>query len=204
MSAIKSWWVVVAFLSGFGLAMVAEELIVNLHNDRLEFALSHVHFLSTGKPLEMLHNAAPVPFDFQMTVYSGTRNHVLQQMTDQFVVSYALWEENFKVVKMQSPRRERDHLTAQEAEKWCVDQMSMELPGLPPDTPLWARFEIRAEDGRDGSLFGRGSIGESGLSLTRLIEVFSRPARAQQSHWGPYEAGPFTLADLKRSPRRGS
>lgn len=204
MNAIKSWWVVVAFLSGFALAMVAEELIVNVHNDHLEFALSHVHFLGSGKPLEMLHNAAPVPFDFQMTVYSGTRGHVLQQMTDQFVVSYALWEEDFKVVKMQSPRRERDHLTAQEAEKWCVDQMSMELPHISPDTPLWARFEIRAEDGRDGSLFGRGSIGDSGLSLTSLIEVFSRPARAQQSHWGPYDAGPFTLTELKRTSRHGS
>lgn len=204
MSAIKKWWVVVAFLSGFGLAMVAEELIVNLHNDRLEFSLAHVHFLAGGKPLEMLHNAAPVPFDFQMTVYSGTRDHVLRQATDQFVVSYALWEQNFKVVKMQSPRREREHMTAQEAEKWCVDQMSMDLPGLAPNTPLWARFEIRAEDSREASLFGRGSISDSGLSLTSLIEVFSRPARAQQSHWGPYEAGPFTLEDLKRSGHRGS
>lgn len=204
MSAIKKWWVVVAFLSGFALAMVAEELIVNFHNDRLEFALSHVHFLAGGKPLEMLHNAAPVPFDFQMTVYSGTRNHVLQQVTDQFVVSYALWEENFKVVKMQSPRRERERLNAQEAEKWCMDQMSMDLPRVAPNTLLWARFEIRAEDGKDGPLFGRGSIGDSGLSLTSLIEVFSRPARSQQSHWGPYESGPFTLEDLKRSPRRGS
>ena len=204
MSAIKSWWVVVAFLSGFALAMMAEELIVNWHNDRLEFSLSHVHFLSGGKPLEMLHNAAPVPFDFQMTVYSGSRNHVLRQMTDQFVVSYALWEENFKVVKIQSPRREREHLSAQEAEKWCIDQMAMDLPKLEPNTPLWARFEIRAEDGKDASLFGRGSISDSGLSLTSLIEVFSRPARAQQSHWGPYDAGPFTLDDLKRSPRRGT
>jgi hypothetical protein len=202
--AVKSWWVVVAFLSGLALAMVAEELIVNLRNDRLEFALSHVHFLGGGKPLELLHNAAPVPFDFQMTVFSGTKNHVLQQVTDQFVVSYALWEQNFKVVKMQSPRRSRDHLTAQDAEKWCVDQLAMDLPSLAPNTPLWARFEIRAEDGKDGPLFAsRGSIGDSGLSLTSLIEVFSRPAR-QQTHWGPYEAGPFTVEDLKRSPHRGS
>ncbi len=204
MSAIKFWWVVVAFLSGFALAMMAEELIVNWRNDRLEFSLSHVHFLGGGKPLEMLHNAAPVPFDFQMTVYSGSRDHVLRQITDQFVVSYALWEEDFKVVKMQPPRREQEHLSAQEAEKWCLDQMAIDLPRLAPETPLWARFEIRAEDGREGPLFGRGSIGDSGLSLTSLIEVFSRPARAAQSHWGPYEAGPFTLEELKRSPRRGS
>jgi hypothetical protein len=201
--AIKSWWVVVAFISGLTLAMMAEELIVNWHNDRLEFSLSHVHILS-GRPLEMLHNAAPVPFNFQMTVYSGTQAHVFQQLTDRFVVSYDLWEEKFKVVKTQSPRRVAEHLTAQAAEKWCVDQMSMDLPGLAPNEPIWARFEIRAEDQKEGPLFGRGSIGDSGISLTSLIEVFSRPARAQQSHWGPYDAGPFTLEDLKRSPRRGT
>jgi len=201
--AIKSWWLVVAFVSGFALAMMAEQLIVNLHNDRLEFSLSHVHFLG-GRPLELLHNAAPVPFDFQMTVYSGSKAHVFQQLTSRFVVSYDLWEEKFKVVKTQSPRASAEHLTAQAAEKWCLDQMSMELPGLSPTEKLWARFEIRAEDGKDGPLFGRGSISDSGISLTSLIEVFSRPARAQQSHWGPYEAGPFNLQDLKRSPRRGS
>ena len=203
MRAIKSWWLVVAFISGFALAMMAEELIVNWHNDRLEFSLSHVHFLG-GKPLELLHNAAPVPFNFQMTVYSGTRSHVFQQLTDRFVVSYDLWEEKFKVVKTQSPRRTAEHLTAPAAEKWCLDQMSMDLPGLTPNEPIWARFEIRADDQKDGPLFGRGSIGDSGISLTSLIEVFSRPARAQQSHWGPYDAGPFTLEDLKRSPRRGT
>src|SRR5579862_8626885 len=181
--------------------MMAEELIVNWHNDRLEFSLSHVHFLG-GKALEMLHNAAPVPFDFQMTVFSGTRTHVLGQLRDQFVVSYDLWEEKFKVVKTQSPRRAAEHLTATAAEKWCIDQMSMELPGISPAEPLWARIEIRAEDGKDGPLFGRGTVSDSGISLTGLIEIFSRPARAQQSRWGPYDAGPFTLEDLKRSPRR--
>jgi hypothetical protein len=201
--AIKSWWLIVAFLSGFTLAMMAEELILNWHNNRLEFAAPRVHFLG-GRPLEMLHNAEPVPVDFQLTVFSGSRTHVFQQVTDQFVVSYALWEERFKVVKTQSPRRMAEHLTAEKAEAWCWEQMTMDPGGLAGTEPFWARFEIRAEDGHDGPLFGRGSITESGISLTSLIEVFSRRARSQQSHWGPFEAGPFTLDELKRSPHRGS
>ena len=36
-------------------------------------------------------------------------------------------------------------------------------------------LDIRAEDGKDGPLFGRGRIAESGISLTSLIELFSRP-----------------------------
>ncbi len=202
---IKGWWLLAAFLSGFALAMWAEELVLNWRDNRVEFSAPKVHFIS-GKPLDLLHNAAPVPFDFQFTVYSDTKTHVFQKLTDRFVISYDLWEEKFKVVKTQSPRAMKDHLTSNAAEAWCFDQMSagLNLNGLTDTEPFWARLEIRAQDGREGSLFGRGSISESGISLTSLIEIFSRPALSQQSHWGPYEAGPFTLGELKRSRNRGS
>jgi hypothetical protein len=200
---IKSWWLVLAFLSGFALAMWAEEVILNWRDNRLEFAAPRVHFLG-GKPLELLHNAAPVPFGFQVTLFSGTHEHIFQKLTDRFVVSYDLWEEKFRVVKTQSPVRRVEHLTAPDAEKWCWDQMTMDVSGVASTEPLWVRMEIRAEDGKDGPLFGRGSVSESGISLTSLIELFSKPPRSEQSHWGPYEMGPFTIDDLKHSRRRGS
>jgi hypothetical protein len=206
LSTIKSWWLVAAFLSGFALAMWAEELVLNWRDNRVEFSAPRVHFIS-GKPLEMLHNAAPVPFDFLFTVSSGTRIHVFQRIPDRFVISYDLWEEKFKVVKTQSPRGMKDHLTANAAEAWCFEQMSagLNLSGLGETEPFWARLEIRAQDdGKEGPLFGRGRVSESGISLTSLIELFSRPAQSQQTHWGPYEAGPFTLEELKRSRNRGS
>jgi hypothetical protein len=178
---IKSWWLVLAFLSGFALAMMAEEMILNWRDNRLEFSAPRVHFLG-GRPLELLHNAAPVPFDFQVTLWSGSRTHIFQKLTDRFVISYDLWEQKFRVVKTQSPVRRIEHMTAMD--------------------PLWTRFEIRAEDGHDGALFG-GSINDSGVSLARLIELFSRPPM-QQSHWGPFDVGPFTLDELKRGVRRGS
>lgn len=202
MRTIKSWWLVLAFLSGFALAMMAEELILNWRDNRLEFSAPRVHFLG-GRPLELLHNAASVPFDFQVTLWSGSRTHVFQTLTDRFVISYDLWEEKFRVIKTQSPVRRIEHLSATDAEKWCWQQMSIDVNGVAASEPLWTRFEIRAEDGKDGPLFGRGSINESGVSLTRLIELFSRPA-SQQSHWGPFDVGPFTLDELKRSARRGS
>jgi hypothetical protein len=43
-------------------------------------------------------------------------------------------------------------------------------------------------------------VGESGINLTRLIEVFSNPARAQQMRWEAV-AGPMRLMDLKRESR---
>ena len=207
MRRLKSWWVILAFVSGFALAMFAEELVLTWRNDRVEFSAPRVHFLGSGRPLELLHNAAPVPFDFQLTISTGSRTHEYRKIRDQFIVSYDLWEEKFRVVKTQSPRRAADHLTAPAAEAWCwqqiSDQASETLHMLSTTEPFWARMEIRAEDGKDGPLFGR-PLTDAGISLTSLIEIFSRPPQAQQSHWGPYEMGPYTLDELKRSPKRGS
>jgi hypothetical protein len=59
-------------------------------------------------------------------------------------------------------------------------------------------LEMRAEDARDQAAV----IGESGINLTRLIEVFSNPAHAQQMRW-ELTAGPVRLMELKRE-RRGT
>jgi len=194
---IKSWWLVVAFLSGFGLAMWAEEIILNWHDNRLEILAPRVHFLG-GKPLELLRNAEAVPFDFQATLWSGNHNHIYQQVPERFVVSWSLWDEKFRVVKTRSPMSRTDHLEAADAEKWCFHELSkdVDVSGVGPNEPLWVRVEIRAEDGKDGPLFPPGSVSESGISLRSLIDLFSRPARSE-SHWGPYEWGPFTLDELK-------
>jgi hypothetical protein len=206
MRTIKSWWLILAFLSGFALAMFAEELVLSWRDNRLELTAPHVHFLG-GKPLDLLHNAAQVPFDFQLTMWSRDRTHIFQKITEEFVVSYDLWEEKFRVVKTQSPRRLAEHLTASDTETWCwhqiSDQTSEGMRTLGTSEPFWLRLDIRAQDGKDGPLFGR-PLTDAGISLSGLIEIFSRPPQAQQTHWGPYEIGPFTLDELKRSPRRGS
>lgn len=199
---IKTWWVIVAFLSGLAVAMAAEELMLSTQDSRLEFAAPRLHFL-VGKPLERLRNAAEVPFDFKITVWSGTRSHVLRETQDRFVVSYDLFEETFSVTKLLPSRRTARHLTNAAAEAWCLRQMAMDMTGVNPNAPLWARLEIRAEDAKEGGLpFGRGNITDSGISLTGLIEILSRPAATTQPHW-QVEAGPVTLDELRRVRPRG-
>ena len=200
---IKPWWLIAAFLSGLALAMAAEELILSATEDsRLEFAAPRVHFL-TGKPLERLRNASEVPFDFKITLWSGNRNHVYRELPARFVVSYDLWEEKFSVTKLVPSRRTARHLTDTAAEAWCLQQMATDVTGIGPNEPLWARLEIRAQDGKDGAApFGRGNITDSGISLTSLIEILSRPAATTQPHW-QVEAGPVTLEELRRGRRRG-
>jgi|SRR5690242_7945541 len=200
---IKPWWLIAAFLSGLAFAMAAEELILSSTEDsHLEFAAPRVHFL-TGKPLERLRNASEVPFDFKITLWSGTRGHVYREIPARFVVSYDLWEEKFAVTRLLPSRRMAGHLTDTAAEAWCLQQMATDVTGIAPNEPLWARLEIRAQDGKDsGSPFGRGNITDSGISLTSLIEILSRPAATTQPHW-QVETGPVTLDELRRGRRRG-
>jgi hypothetical protein len=201
MRSVRAWWFVVAFLTGMVLAMGVEELILSAHDNRLEFS-TPVHFL-VGQPLARLRNAAEVPFDIQTKLWSGKNKTLFREAEDRFVVSFDIWEMTYSVVALQTPRKSKTHLTAAAAEKWCMDQMTLDTTGLSNSEPIWTLLDIRAEEPvRDGGLFGRGEIGESGISLfTPLIEVFSRPARSQQPHW-TFKRGPETLDQVART--RGS
>jgi len=203
MRSIKLWWLLAAFLCGLAAAMIAEDLILDWKGQRLEFSAPRVHFLA-GKPLQRLRNAAPVPFDFQITLWAGDHNHVFRRSAERFVVSYDLWEETFAVTRLQTPRKSTSHLSATAAEAWCLDQMPMDISGLSENQPFWARLEIRAQDFKDPvPLFGRGHVDESGISLASLIEIFSRPPQGAQMHLS-VDTGPLTLDQLRRSRGHGS
>jgi len=199
---IKTWWLIAAFVSGFGLAMWAEDLALNWRNTYLEISAPHLHFL-TGKPLERLQHGAQVPFDFKISLYSGTRSHLFNQLAERFLVSYDVWGEQFSVVKTQSPISLVTHLDAAEAEAWCLKQMPVNPAGLGNTDTLWARVEVRVPLEKSANPFGRDSITESGINLTGLIELFSRPPALAQPHW-TLDAGPLTIEEIKRGTRRGS
>jgi hypothetical protein len=196
MRSIRAWWFIAAFLTGMVLAMGVEELILSAHDNRLEFS-TPVHFLS-GQPMARLRNAAEVPFVIQTTLWSGTKKNVFRQATDRFMVSFDLWDETYSVTALEKPLKRKSHLSAAAAEKWCLEQMTLDTTGLSGSERIWTLLDIRAEDPPpSGSLFGRGQIGESGISLTPLIEVFSRPPHSQQPHW-TISRGPETLDQIRR------
>ncbi len=174
------------------LSVSGESLTPRWNGDELRISAPKLHFL-TGKPLERLHNGASVPFDFQLTVSPGKQNAALARALERFVISYDLWEEKFNVVLLRGSRKSGSHLTAAAAEAWCMDNLSIPASALVQDTPLWVKLEIRSADPR--SLTASASP-ENGISLSSLIEVFSRPTRGSQDHW-QMEAGPFKLNDIR-------
>lgn len=178
--------------------MWAQELILHWKEDNLRLSAPKLHFLE-GKPLDRLKNGDTVPYDFQLTLWVGSKDTVFQRYAERFVFSYDLWEEKFSVTKARPPRRSISHLTANAAESWCLDNLQIPTAGIGGEQPLWVRLEIRSEEPKDIPPI----LGDPGVSLTSLIEIFSRPARATQPHW-TLDAGPLRLDDIKRTSGRGT
>lgn len=169
-----------------------ERLNVTWDGDDLHVAAPQLHFLA-GKPLDRLKDGAVVVFLTQLTLTTDNFNSILRRRPERFVFSYDLWEEKFSVTKLGEGQRMAAHLSAAAAEAWCLDNVSISTSDLPQDRPFWLRFDLRAAEAKDEAAV----IGDSGLNLTRLIEMFSRLPRDQQPQWTA-QAGPLRLGDLKR------
>jgi hypothetical protein len=192
----RRWWLMASFGAPFALGLSAQSLGVRLDGDDLRVAAPQFHFL-TGKPLEKLKDGATVVFLTQLSISTEVNTPAIKRAVDRFVVSYDLWEEKFAVMENGGERARASHLSSAATEAWCLSHLAVGIGALAPDKPFWVRLELRAEDARDQA----GVVGDSGINLTRLIEIFSSPARAQQMRWEAV-AGPMRLSDLKRETRR--
>lgn len=197
---VRLWWLFLSFASGFLLAMWASEMGVHWRNEELHVAAPKLHFLS-GPSLTRLKNGTAVPFDFQLQLWAESRTNLIGRSVERFVVSYDVWEEKYSVTKLRGSLSARENkivsnLTANAAESWCVDNIALPAAGLRADQPFFVRLEIRSVDPKRDT----GLVGESGVSLSRLVELLSHPASPEQQKWA-VEAGPLKLSDLRRSPR---
>jgi hypothetical protein len=174
------------------------ELLVHLEGDYLHISAPHLNFLS-GKTLEHLKDGASVAFIGQLTVTS-TPNAIIPDARSvaRFALSYDIWEERFSIAKMgEKPdsRRSVSHLSVQAAQNWCLDNLAIERSLVPADKLVYVQLDLRVEDPRDPV----GIVGEPGINITRLIEIFSRPAKSAQPPM-VLRNGPFRVADLRKVP----
>jgi len=174
----------------------AQPLVARLVNDHLRVAAPQLRFL-TGKVLERLHNGAPVAIVFQLSLTPEGSLTATARDIARFVVSYDLWEEKFSVTGLSRPPGSASHLSAEAAQAWCIDALSLPVAGLAESRPFSLKLEGRVEEPTEEA----GQEGEGGISLARLVELFSRRARGQQERWTA-QAGPIRLADLRKSSRR--
>lgn len=185
------WWLATVLSATVWAAAHAQGIGVRWDGKELRTATTDLHFL-TGRVIDRLRNGAAVALNFQLTISAGAR--ILRRTAQRFVVSYDLWEERFSVTRTSGERRATSHLTQAATEAWCLEQTTISTETLPQDRPLMMRVDVRAEDLKNS---GDGGI-EPGLSLTALIEVFSRPARTDEQSWSR-EIGPFRLQEVRQN-----
>jgi hypothetical protein len=172
-------------------------LFAYLDGDLLRISAPQLSFLA-GKPLERLKDGASVAFVGQVTVATSPGSVVpVARAAARFALSYDIWEEKFSITLFgdkPGARRAVSHLSVSGAENWCLDNLTLPRAEIPSNAPFWVQLDLRAEDPRDAL----GVVGEPGINITRLIEVFSRPTRGSQPRW-MLSAGPYKLGELRHS-----
>lgn len=170
-----------------------QDLQVSWNGRELRVAAPQLHFL-TGKALDRARNGNAVAFDLQLSVIAG--ESVLERTAERYLISYDLWEERFAVARMARDRRPQksvSHLTQNAAEAWCLENLALGTGKLDPNRQVIVQLDVRAEDGRTSSQI----VGEPGISLTALIEIFSRTSNSPQARWS-LQRGPLRIADHKK------
>lgn len=173
------------------LSASSEDLFVRRISDQLHVIAPRLHFIS-GKSLQRLRDGGIVPFDFQLSIAAGMKNNFIERAVERFSVSYDVWEEKFRVVRLRDFRKSAPGLSAAAAESWCLENLLVATAHVPTDRELWARLDIRAVDSKGSA----SAMDESGISIPALIQLLSRPPRPQQDHWTA-ETASFRLGDLK-------
>ncbi|HET8550814.1 MAG TPA: hypothetical protein VFL57_22555 [Bryobacteraceae bacterium] len=167
---------------------LAQSLQVSQSADEVRVTAPGFHFL-TGKPLERLQNGNTVAFDLLLTAFGEGKTTVLQRAFERFVISYDLWEQTYSVSRMRSRRGQAAHLTATQAEEWCISGITLRASSLPKDDPVWFRLEVRPQEPKQSD----PGFDDSGPSLATLIEVFSRAGRSRHAEVWRVETGAVRL-----------
>lgn len=183
-------WLLAGLTASLFRARAAVDLTVRFDGDNLHVAAPQLHFL-TGKPLNRLQDGSTVVFLSQLTLLHEDRLTVFRRSAERLTLSYDVWEEKFRVT-LGTDGRSVSGLSTVTAEAWCLDNLAISALGMAADRPFWLRLELREADPRELSAV----VGDSGISLTSMIELFSRKSRTDRAHW-TLDAGPLRLADLR-------
>lgn len=190
-----------AAVSAFAIEYNERRLDARLDGEFLHVSAPNFSFLK-DKPLEHLKDGASVAFIAQLTV-STSPYYVMSEKVSmaRFAISYDIWEERFSVTRITDHPDQKlsvSHLEGPAAEAWCLDKLTIQRSELPADKPFYIQLDLRMEDPRDTA----GLIGEGGISLAKMIQIFSRPVRDKQAHW-LLNSGPIRLEDLIRKGTHG-
>jgi len=182
-------WLAASISAPLGWSLAASRLQIRREADRLRITAPQIPFLN-GKPLEQLKNGRSVGFISQLSL-TAESSILLWHQEDRFVVSYDIFEEKFSATRLGPPRQSVSRLNMPAIQAWCLDSLMPIPPALTPSRYFSIKLELRVEDRKEAA----GIVGEPGINLNRLVEIFSNPPRNTQQRWIE-PGGPFRLQDL--------
>ena len=169
----------------------SRSLLVERRGAQLYVSVPQLHFLQ-GKALEKLQNGSTVAYVITLTAIAEHTRKPVFTLRERFLVSFDLWEEKYSVVQIKPDNRSASHLTTAMAEAWCLESMPVPLRAVPER----ASFMIQLECAIDESEAENGNKANSTLTLSGLIDIFSRKSSEAPLRWDA-SAGPLRLGDLK-------
>ena len=172
----------------------AQALTVSRTGEMLHVRAPSLTFIK-GAALDRLRAGGSVHFDVDLVVLSKPDGPVVIQTRQSFNVSYDLWEERFAVVRIGPPSSSISHLTARDAEQWCLAQLA--VPAAPVErlgraADFWITLAFHMRNGARAA----NTQANDRFTLRGLIDALSR--RPQDDVTGSQElvqAGPFRLMD---------
>jgi len=185
-----AWSAVALVLAGLASvdAAPARSLWIIRRGDMVNVRASGVEFI-TGTALARLKDGRSLRLELDVAVASAQAGPYVAQAQPRFGVSYDLWEERFAVTRTDQPRS-LSHVTARDAEAWCLEQAAIPVAAISPRSaaPFWIRLAYRLIDEERRTADEAGA----GLTLRGLIDRLSR--RQSADTWSDtIVSGPLRL-----------
>ena len=172
------------------LELHAQSLTVRVVGDMLHLRASGLGLIE-ARVADHLRDGRAVRVDFAVVVLEKAGGRSIAQATQSFNLSFDIWEQRYAVTKLGATPRSVSHLTARDAESWCVDNVTVPLSAMGRigrDMPFWVRLEYRVPDPMPVA----NADDDSTFTLGRLINVLSR-RRQDHEAARAIEGGPFRL-----------
>jgi hypothetical protein len=174
------------------LAMKAESLKTQLVGEQLQLVAPDFQFLS-AEARQRLHDGITVIYAFRISVSATKNSDALLVLTYHCVFSYDIFEEKYKVTRLEPGYRSASHLSEPAARDLCIRSLEVPAAKLSTISPFWISIECRQETPQPSN-----SRGDSGSLLDTLVEVFSQRGR-QSPPVDTLRGGPFRLDDRSKS-----
>jgi len=169
----------------------AETLKAHISSDQLHVDVPDLRFIS-AEAQQRLHDGATVIYAFRLGVSATKNGDATASFTYHCVFSFDIFEEKYKVSRLEPGYRSASHLSETAARNLCIDSLVIPAGSFSPNSAFWISIDYRLEDPQPS-----GNRGDSRSLLDSLVDIFSQRSRKPQTS-DTLRGGPFRLEELRK------